>query len=213
MKIELNQQAINLPFLACELNDRCKPALKYVSFADGKAVATDGHKLAAIPCGPEKPKSYGQWIKAFESGLTSYRFLGSWKPFSLKKNEYATLDTEAKEILVAKFGPEGIPVKKILVETPSGDIQYPDYRKVLPNAKPVFRVALSVSVLSDLAKTLETGNNNGVVLEFSANGLSAIKVTGIEDRHNRTQGLIMPLRSGKETGLLKTEEKTEAVAA
>ena len=153
-----------------------RDVLKHVQIerdGSGKAVAvaTDGRMLACVPVELEEGDT---------PGLVSIEALGQARKLA-RKGEMARL--EANGVLI-------LPNGATYPRPDSENLKYPNWRQVVPNEEPRFRIALSAERLLAIAEALGAKESQ-VVLEFT-DKLSPVRVKALAS--DEAIGVLMPVR-------------------
>jgi len=184
---------------ACAV-DGTRTALKgvYLDKVLGRAVATDGHKMAwfdseTIKNIPESIILKLPELKTPKSGrgsLPYYPFIG----LPTVEGELCCLfwaHTDRRDTSVAVHVPSPGSPEYALCEVLKG-CDYPNYAEAIPGPKDAFRLfSMDADIYKTMADIVCAPRNRCLVMHENINPLKAVRVMGYD---NKMQGLVMPAR-------------------
>ncbi len=151
--------------------DTSRPGLENVYFDKDKCklIATDGRRMAIIPCDPENGDV---------SGLVSPAALKEYR----KQSKKALVSLELN-------GTQKVGAYSLERPTQEQNGNFPNWEMVLPKAsdKVTFEIGLNAELLVELAKAI--GSSDGVVKLKFIDSLKVIQVST-----SKGEGLLMPVR-------------------
>lgn len=161
--------------------DELRPTMNYIYFNDGKFVATDGHILIV--------RTIEDYFD-FEFPGPKYLHWKSFKFLEERSNLHLLPDWDRNGIRILREGYQFM----IFFKNPDEfDIQFPDYRTVMPDLKDIVKIGSIAGNGSVITRALKTFDNNMDLNSFRFNFFGPSKAVLVESLYNNDKMIFMPI--------------------